>query len=223
MGVAAHLTIDLDEYDAKIRTFVPHYETMLEVVAETLAAAAGRQARVLDLGIGTGALARRCLERAPGIRLWGIDADAGMLRQAEARLAPYRRRVTLARGNFTRTPLPAAEAVVASLALHHVRTRAAKVRLYRRIAATLRPGGFLLTADAMPGASPRMARRTRAAWEAHMARFHARADVQRYLRAWAGEDVYFPLATELAMMRSAGLAPDVVWRCEGFAVVLGMA
>ena len=37
MSVATHLGIDLGEYDARIRTFIPHYEEMLDVAAGSLA------------------------------------------------------------------------------------------------------------------------------------------------------------------------------------------
>src|SRR5215831_1860740 len=31
MSVASHLGIDLNDYDSRIRTFIPHYEEMLDV------------------------------------------------------------------------------------------------------------------------------------------------------------------------------------------------
>src|SRR5215217_3110724 len=56
-GAAAHLGIDLVEYDARIRTFIPDYETMIEIAASALHMAVTRKApTVVDLGIGTGAL-----------------------------------------------------------------------------------------------------------------------------------------------------------------------
>ena len=76
MSVAAHLGIRLSEYDARIRTFIPDYDRMLDVAA----AAIPRNTRtIVDLGIGTGALASRCLRRAPGARVVGVDADADIL------------------------------------------------------------------------------------------------------------------------------------------------
>src|SRR5713226_3203952 len=127
MGVATHLGIRLAEYDARIRTFIPDYEEMLDVAA---AAVPARARTLVDLGIGTGALAARCLEIAPRARVVGIDVDPQILALAARRL---RDRATLAAGTFLRTPLPSCDAVVASFALHHVRTRAAKAALYRRI------------------------------------------------------------------------------------------
>ena len=42
MGVASHLGIQLDEYDARIRTFIPRYERMLDVAADAVAGLKGR-------------------------------------------------------------------------------------------------------------------------------------------------------------------------------------
>ena len=86
MSVSTHLRIRLSEYDRRIRTFIPGYEDMLDVAASVLAPLARRRPRVLDLGIGTGALARRCVETVPGARLSGIDADEEMLEVADRRL-----------------------------------------------------------------------------------------------------------------------------------------
>src|SRR5215472_9693931 len=96
-GVAAHLGIDLAEYDARIRTFIPDYEEMLCIAA----AVVPRRARtIVDLGIGTGALAARCLRRAPRARLVGIDEDPGMLATAARRI---RGNASFVSGNFLRT------------------------------------------------------------------------------------------------------------------------
>jgi hypothetical protein len=72
MSVAAHLGIDLKEYDSRIRTFIPHYEEMLDVAA---AAIPPRARTITDLGTGTGALSARCLKTAARARAIGIDLD----------------------------------------------------------------------------------------------------------------------------------------------------
>ena len=120
MGVAAHLGIDLGEYHARIRTFIPGYDAMLDTAAGTLATMVpSRAPLVIDLGIGTGALAERCLSVKPRARIVGIDEDEGMLAAARARLG---RRLTALPGSFETVPLPPCDAVIASLALHHIPT-----------------------------------------------------------------------------------------------------
>lgn len=222
MSVSSHLHIDLREYDTKIRTFVPHYETMLDVVAETLRAVGRPAPRLVELGVGSGALAERCLDRWPRARLTGIDADPGMLAQAAQRLARFGRRVTLVAGDFgdaaSETGSPC-DAAIASLALHHVHTPREKQRVYRQLARALAPGGLLINADVMLPDDGVVADDAMRAWRRHMEESYSAAQTRSYLRAWAGEDTYFPLSRELDWLRRAGLAPDVVWRTGAFAVV----
>jgi methylase of polypeptide subunit release factors len=69
---------------------------------------------VVDLGIGTGALARACLESATGAHVWGIDADPEMMAIARIRLGRLSRRVTMTTGSFLDEALPPCDAIVAS-------------------------------------------------------------------------------------------------------------
>jgi len=215
MGVAAHLGIRLAEYDARIRTFIPDYEEMLDVAA---AAVPARARTLVDLGIGTGALSARCLETAPRARIVGIDVDPEILTLAARRL---RDRATLAAGTFLRTPLPSCDAVVASFALHHVRTRAAKAALYRRIRAALRPGGLFVSVDCQPASDPALRRMQRHAWLGHLRRSYTATEATGLLAAWSHEDVYIPLDSEVALMQRCGFRVEVLWRRGSFAVLRG--
>ena len=215
MGVATHLGIRLTEYDQRIRTFIPHYEEMLDAAA----AVVGSGARtIVDLGIGTGALAARCLAGARRASVIGIDADQEILTLAARRLGT---RATLTRGTFLHAPLPRADAIVASFALHHVRTRAAKARLYRRVRAAARAGGVFVSADCHPARDRAMAAAQMGAWYEHVRGSYAPAQARALLRAWAREDVYVPLEAELTLLRAAGFRVEVVWRRDAFAVIAG--
>ncbi len=219
MSVARHLGIELGEYDARIRGFVPGYGEMLAEAAGALARLAAPHPVIVDLGIGTGALAAACLAVRPGARLIGIDADAAMLEGARARLAALPG-IELRQDDFTRAELPSCDAIVACLALHHVRTPEAKGALYRRCAATLRTGGCLVTADRFVGEGS-AADAERATWIAHLERTYSTAEAEEYLSTWAEEDVYFPLAQELRWIGEAGLEAEMAWRRDGFAVLVG--
>jgi SAM-dependent methyltransferase len=219
MGVAAHLGIRLDEYDAKIRTFIPWYDELLDAAAQTFDGLVGtRPTRVVDLGIGSGALAARCALLRRTARIVGIDADEGMLAFARQRL-PHR--LTTIAGDFLSIDLPRCDAFVASLALHHVRTRRAKAAFYRRCLAALKRGGVLISADCVLASSRRQRQRDRQVWREHLQRTYRAAEAEALLRAWAREDVYFELDDEVSLLRSAGFDVDVPWRRHGFAVLAG--
>ena len=85
MSVASHLAISPARYDARIRSLIPLYDELIAEVARALGHAARPVRTVVDLGIGTGALARACLESVPGARIWGIDADPDMMAIARTR------------------------------------------------------------------------------------------------------------------------------------------
>jgi tRNA (cmo5U34)-methyltransferase len=212
--VAEHLGIRLSEYDERIRTFIPHYDEMLDAAATAVSPQARR---VLDLGVGTGALASRAMARARRAVIVGTDADEAMLALAARRLGA---RATLVRGSFLRAPLPAADAVVASFALHHVRTRDAKRRLYRRLRRALRRGGVLVTADCHPAGDRAMAAAQMRAWRRHVGRTYPPPRTTALFQSWSREDVYVPLATEMALLTQAGFRVEVTWRRDAFAVLV---
>jgi ubiquinone/menaquinone biosynthesis C-methylase UbiE len=217
MSVSSHLAIDLAEYDARIRTFIPDYEEMLDVTASTLRLIRRRVSTIVDLGTGTGALAVRLARARPAASVVGIDADEGMLATARRRLRRYA--PTLIAGSFLHVPLPACDALTASFALHHVATRPARRALFGRAHAALRRGGVLVSADCHPGSAVEVVRAERLAWRSHLARTYGPRQADAYLRAWAAEDFYVPLDDERRLLQAAGFETDIVWRRGSFAVI----
>lgn len=221
MGVADHLRIELDEYDQKIRTFVPHYETLLDVIARSLALLQAASPKVIDLGIGTGALAEACLGVSRRAKLLGVDADPDILDAARYRLRDHEN-IEFLHDTFLNVTLPPADAVVACIALHHIAEPEDKQALYRRIFDALRPGGVFVSGDSFPSSEPRLATQHRNAWLRHLERTYSSVEAEGYLQAWSDEDTYHPLASELDWLRGAGFRAEVLWRADGFAVVAGL-
>jgi hypothetical protein len=119
-----------------------------------------------------------------------------------------------------RDELPRADAFVASLALHHVRTRRAKRALYTRIRSALRSGGVFVNADCCPSHERDRWAAQRELWLKHLARTYTRRKAESLLHDWSGEDTYVPLQAELELLSDAGFgSTDVVWRVGPFAVV----
>jgi tRNA (cmo5U34)-methyltransferase len=223
MSVAGHLRISPRQYDAKIRTLIPYYDELVAHAAEALRLSARPVSRIVDLGVGTGALTKACLAVRPRARVWGIDADPAMTAVVPVRLGRAASRMTLVHGSFLDTPLPRADAIVATYALHHIRTRTAKQAFYRRCSTALRPGGVLISGDCAPASTPSGFARDLDIWFDHLGRtFGGRARGKQVYDSWADEDVYVPLADEIRMLERAGFDVDVPWRRSPFAVIVGL-
>jgi tRNA (cmo5U34)-methyltransferase len=222
-SVKRHLDVDAESYDIQIRRFIPHYDEMTAAGVDLLAALAPADARVLDLGGGTGALAAAVLDRLPGARVTIVDVDAEMLDEARQRLRRFEDRVAFREGSFLES-LPPADAVVSSLALHHVHDLAIKTALYRRIRETLSPGGVFLNLDAAVTQDPRLNSLVFDRLAARMGDYGiSDSEARHHFAGWADEDRYFSLAAELGALRDAGFDEvECFWRRELSAITCGL-
>ena len=212
-SVERHLHVASDEYDRAIRTLVPHYDEMFSTALECLGALAPSDARILDVGGGTGALSEVVLRGLPDVSVTLLDIDPQMLAQARARLAPFEKRASLREGSFL-DPLPRSDAVIAALALHHIGDLDTKVRVYTAIHDSLPAGGLFLNLDATVSADPTLREYTFARWAAFM-REHGIDEPTAYrnFAEWAVEDRYFSVHEELGALARAGFRePECFWR-----------
>jgi tRNA (cmo5U34)-methyltransferase len=222
-SVKRHLDVDAGAYDVEIRRFIPYYDDMIATAVELLGALAPSEGHVLDLGGGTGALSAAVLEALPGVRVIVLDVDTQMLGEARRRLARFTDRVAFQERSFLDT-LPGADAVIASLALHHVHDLQTKTALYRAIHDALSPGGPFLNLDAAVTEDPRLNALAFDRWAAGMGDHGITdAEARSHFAAWADEDRYFPLDAELGALRDAGFAEvECFWRRGSSTVTCGL-
>ena len=104
--------------------------------------------RVLDVACGTGTLALEVLERAPGARVTGVDADPEILARARAKAEKADAEVEFDEAMSTALPYEDAsfDVVLSTLFFHHLSDEA-KRGSADEIARVLRPGGRVAVAD----------------------------------------------------------------------------
>jgi tRNA (cmo5U34)-methyltransferase len=219
--VAGHLGVAADDYDRTIRAFIPNYERMVSTVVHWLDGHIPADGLVVDLGAGTGALSAAILDALPQARVELVDIDPNMLEVAATRCSAHDGRVRLRHARFE-DELPRCDAVVASLALHHVATHDEKRELYRAIRAALLPGGLVVIGDALMHAEGPERRGMFRDWYAHMERNGISAEeADGHFAQWAEEDFYVSLPDELALIAGAGFPhPECFWR-DGLLAVYG--
>jgi ubiquinone/menaquinone biosynthesis C-methylase UbiE len=102
----------------------------------------------LDLGAGTGTLAIWAKQRAPGVRIRGLDGDPAIIRQAARKADRAGVEITFDEGMSYDLPYEdgSFDRVLSSLFFHHLVLRD-KERTIAEVARVLRPGGELHVAD----------------------------------------------------------------------------
>jgi tRNA (cmo5U34)-methyltransferase len=224
-SVEGHLKLNVADYDRLIRQLVPGYPAMrtahMALLKKLLPAE--RRTLVLDLGGGTGALAEAVAGTLPlaEVEIW--DTDPAMLGVARERCARFGDRIRYMARSFAE-PLTPCDAVVACIALHHVKDLAAKGAVYRHIHTALRPGGVFLNADTAIAAGGALREFSYQEWVNAMAP-HGITEKQAraHFASWAHEDYYPPLATELRLVGEAGFAdPECFWREIPFLIFGGV-
>lgn len=130
--------------------------------------------RFIDLGTGSGYLARFVLERFLKSQAVGLDASAAMLARARETLRPYGQRVRFVQADFgdpawtERLRGERFDAVVASKAVHNLFDAQAVQRVYRQVHEILSERGTFLTFDNI-NAAPLLGGRFEAANDARKA------------------------------------------------------
>jgi len=131
-------------YERQRRRLLPHFDAFYAAAVDALALAGHRPRRVLDLGAGTGLLAREVAKAFEDVDLTLLDGAPAMLEQAAAILGDRARYVV---GDMT-AALPDGpwDAVVSALAIHHLEDDD-KRALLGRVHDGLRPGGVFVNAE----------------------------------------------------------------------------
>lgn len=106
---------------------------------------------ILDMGVGSGLVAERLLDRLPETSFVGVDFSPAMLAKASDRLSRFGPRVTLVEGDLAspeQIHLPALsfELVVSVQTLHNMSPSGQRAAL-RWLGETLSPGGIALLLD----------------------------------------------------------------------------
>lgn len=204
-------------YERQRRRLIPPYDAFYDTAVEALTLAGRPVERVLDLGAGTGLLARRVAAVHPHAEITLLDGAPAMLQQARATLGERARFLVADLSD----PLPDGpwDAVVSALAIHHL-DDAGKQELFARLHDSIAPGGVFVNAEQVAAPTSRLQRHY-AAWHEAEARaagatpaeWDASVDRMRFDRCATVEQ-------QLGWLRAAGFADaDCLFKHHCFAVL----
>lgn len=165
-----HFDLMADQYDELFITHMHAYDLTHEMILSMLPFAPQSTVRVLELGVGTGNLTRKFLDRFPQGMAVGYDLSGEMLARARAKLVGAGARVQLHQGDISQVAFEGPfDAVISAIAVHHV-PPPDKPGLFQRLYEVLRPGGVLVLGDAFQAATPALSERYRELSQASLER-----------------------------------------------------
>jgi len=221
-AVKKHFEEEAPDFDRIILTLIPNYPRMVEALVAALPFEIFAPVRVIDLGCGTGTVAQAVLKAFPNANITCLDLVENMIVLAQAKLA-HNPCVRFVVGDFTSFD-GEYDAVVSSLALHHLATDEDKKQFYRGIYARLRPGGVFYNGDVVLASNDIVQATYMREWRAFMRRSISDEEIEgKWIPSYEAEDRPAKLMDQLAWLAEIGFADvDVIWKDYNFAVYGGV-
>lgn len=134
-------------YDNHQKQTVSYFDSIHRAVAGAIEETGG-DARILDLGSGTGIELDLILARAPNARITCIDISGKMLDELRQKYTALLEQIEVVKGSFLDIPFKEGyyKYVVSVLSMHHL-TYERKLNLYTRIRMALTPDGKYIEGD----------------------------------------------------------------------------
>ncbi len=132
------------DYDRLVVKCLPEYRSLLEVVAGIIRG--HRPSEIIDLGCGTGNLARLIFQSLPQTTIWGVDNSATFLAIARDKCRGHDFRPIWADILDYDLGTRTCECIVSTFSIHHFEDEK-KLKLFRKIQQALKPGGVFINLD----------------------------------------------------------------------------
>lgn len=222
-GVKKHFEEEASEFDNIILKLVPHYTQMIDALVSAIPFKNTDSINIIDLGCGTGYVSMNIKERFPNSKLTCLDFAENMIAQAKIRMSKYRN------VNFILEDIRKFEfdkkydAVVSSLALHHLETKKDKIKFYKKIFDALEPEGVFYNSDIILGSNETLHELYVSKWKEFMAKSLPGDEIEdTWMAKHHREDRPEVLLDQISWLKDIGFKQiDIVWKYYNFAVYGG--
>lgn len=221
--VKQHFEEEAQEFDAIIRRLIPYYEQMLDALVAALPFNRRQAIRVIDLGCGTGTIARKIKDVYPQAQITCVDIAEKMLQIAQVKFGDGKE-VRYQLANFEEYEFDSVyDVAISSLALHHLVSDDDKYKFYKKIYTCLSPGGIFYNGDNILGSSSHLQAIYMEKWREYMRKQVSEEEIeQKWIPKYYDEDHPADLMSQLTWLKEIGFTQvDVIWKYYNFAVYGG--
>lgn len=221
-AVKKHFDAEATGWDKRVLERVPYYKEMLGTLISLLSFPKTKNFSVLDLGTGTGTIAYLINKTYPKARITCMDISAQMLASAKNKLGGVKN-IEYEQDNLVNYQFKQNyDAVVSSLALHHLDPDKKKLAFYHRLYKTLNPGGIFLNTDIILADDKKTQEIYLKKWGDFILSKIPETDMQENLERYYREDRPNKLNLELTWLKKVGFyTVDVHFKYYNFAVYGG--
>lgn len=200
------------EYDASRKRLIPCFDDFYSVAISEIPFPEGQKINVLDLGAGTGLVARLVAARYPTASISLIDVAENMLAEAERKLQIFPNEFSFIAENYVhkRDLGNNFDLIISALSIHHL-SGTEKRELFRVLYANLKPGGIFINADQVLGVSQSIDDVYRQRW---LEQIRANGVTEEELHGAferMKEDKFSTLADQLQWLKDAGFVDVECW------------
>ena len=145
--IKAHFESEAKEFDDIIIKIIPYYDQMIGALTDSIYFDNDATISVIDLGCGTGTIAKKISEKYPNSKIVCLDIASNMIDIAKHKLSEHKY-TEFVTGDFSRIDFNSKfDVVVSSLALHHLENDKDKKEFYAEIYNILNDSGIFYNAD----------------------------------------------------------------------------
>jgi len=222
--IKEHFETEAFEFDSQIIKIIPYYEQMITALIDSVQFEPFAAIRIIDLGCGTGTVAKRLGDKFPNSTIVCLDIASKMIEIAKYKMSG-RKNTEFIVGDFSKIEFKEPfDVVVSSLALHHIQTDEEKKEFYTKIYKVLTNSGQFLNADVVLATTDYQQNINMNRWIDYMNKSVPMDEIQqRWLPAHKTEDRPSILMEQLKWLDEIGFENvDVIWKYYNFSVYGGV-
>lgn len=211
--IKQHFEEEAKEFDQIILRLIPFYEEMINALVLAIPFKKASPIKVIDLGCGTGTVARRIKEEFPNARITCLDLAENMIKMAKIKMQGHDD-IAYVVADFCDFEFDKYDAVVSSLALHHLVTDEDKKQFYKKVFDGLSDGGVFYNADVILGSSDYLEKVYMSKWREFMSRNVSLEEIEeKWIPKHYEEDRPARLIDHLKWLEDVGFVDiDVIWK-----------